>query len=159
MCAISNSPKLGAMQRDGKAVSGFILLFIVEYSTVSKLSGRLDSTCGRSAVGSARVSWADERSLLICSSPSLKMDERVSPGNGLSESWLGCNEYVETILGNDRLSLGASCCSSGDAADWRDTPPGLVSASFSCLSASFSCLSAGEGGLPSPCPGSKNRMG
>lgn len=152
MCAISNSPKLGAMQRDGKAVSGFILLFIVEYLTVSKLSGRLDSTCGRSAVSSARGSWTDKRSLLICSSPSLKMGERVSLENGLSESWLDCNEYVETILGSDGLSLGVSCCSSGHAANWRDAPPGLVSASFSCLS-------AGEGGLPSPCPGSKNRMG
>ena len=152
VCAISNSPKLEVKQRDGKAVSGFILLFIVEYLTVSKLSGRLDSACGRSAIGSARGSWADERSLLMCSSPSLKMDERVSLENGLSESGLGCNEYAETILGSDGLSLGASCCSSGDAADWRDAPPGLVSASFSCLS-------AGEGGLPSPCPGSKNRMG
>ena len=86
MCAISNSPKLGGMQRDGKALSGFMLLFIVEYLTVSKLSGRLDSACGRYAVGSARECWADKRTLLVLSSSSLKMDRRASLVSGLPES-------------------------------------------------------------------------
>ena len=146
MCAISNSPKLGGMQRDGKAVSGFMLLFIAESLTVSKLSCRLDSACGRCAVGCARESWAHERSLLAFSSSSLKMDRRKRLVAGLPDSWFACNEQAQTILGSDGLSLRSSCCHSGDAADWRDVPPGLVSASFSCLS-------AGKDGLSSPCPG------
>lgn len=62
ICAFSNSPNLGEMQRDEEAVSGPMLLFTIKVAEfiVSGVFAKLGSFSGKTAVRSAGEAWTGE---------------------------------------------------------------------------------------------------
>lgn len=72
-CAISNSPKLGGMQKADEAACGSMLLFPgkVGQFAASGNWARLGFPCGRRAGGTAGGHWADRVTQLAPSAPSL----------------------------------------------------------------------------------------